>query len=94
YGAPQTSPAAQLAAMQYGAPQTSPYAQLGQQGAYAAALQQQQLQQQQQQQQEVFTLPSDAHPGKEYSFQARDGRTVTFGVPAGMGPGSQVTVTY
>merc|ERR1712137_830492 len=68
------------------------------------ALQQQQYAAQQQQQfspipqqpqyQEVITLPGDAYPGKEYSFQTQDGRTLTFAVPAGMGPGMQVTVTY
>merc|ERR1712137_1063779 len=49
---------------------------------------------QQPQYQEVITLPGDAYPGKEYSFQTQDGRTLTFAVPAGMGPGMQVTVTY
>ena len=46
------------------------------------------------QQTQSFTLPGDAVPGKTYEFQAADGRTVSFQVPQGMGPGSQVQVTY
>merc|ERR1719384_1270732 len=56
---------------------------------------QQQLRQQQQQQQsgsEVVDLPADAYPGKEYTFTAQNGQSITFAVPAGMGPGMSVTV--
>merc|ERR1719264_2323909 len=57
--------------------------------------QQQQLQLQQQQQQqecEVVDLPADAYPGKEYTFTAQNGQSITFAVPAGMGPGMSVTI--
>jgi len=43
-------------------------------------------------QEETVTLPADAFPGKEYSFTSSSGQTVTFAVPAGLGPGSQVSV--
>ena len=42
--------------------------------------------------QETVTLPADAYPGKEYSFTSSSGQTVTFAVPAGLYPGSQVSV--
>merc|ERR1740121_990122 len=57
--------------------------------------QQQQLQYQQHAQSsgaEAVTLPADAVPGKQYTFQAQDGRSVTFTVPPGMGPGSVLNV--
>merc|ERR1712110_593744 len=47
-----------------------------------------------QQQMEEIALPNDAYPGQSYSFQAPDGRTVTFQVPQGMGPGHPLRVTY
>jgi len=43
---------------------------------------------------EAVTLPADAAPGKQYTFTSADGRSVTFSVPAGMGPGSVLTVSY
>jgi len=44
-------------------------------------------------QEEIVTLPADAYPGKQYTFAAQNGQTVTFAVPAGMGPGSEVAVS-
>ena len=41
-----------------------------------------------------FTLPADAVPGKSYSFQTPDGRTMTFQVPQGYGPGRPIAVDY
>mmetsp|Transcript_15995 Transcript_15995/g.43149 ORF Transcript_15995/g.43149 Transcript_15995/m.43149 type:complete len:152 (+) Transcript_15995:119-574(+) len=62
---------------------------------YAAALAAMQQQQQHQQQHaEQVTLPADAYPGKQYTFTAQTGQSVTFSVPAGMGPGSVITLTY
>mmetsp|Transcript_69555 Transcript_69555/g.226564 ORF Transcript_69555/g.226564 Transcript_69555/m.226564 type:complete len:114 (-) Transcript_69555:64-405(-) len=48
----------------------------------------------QQRSSESVTLLGDAYPGKEYSFQAPSGRTVTFSVPPGTGPGATITVSY
>jgi len=41
---------------------------------------------------ETVVLPADAHPGKEYSFVAQNGQSISFAVPAGMGPGMSVSV--
>jgi len=97
----QTQPAAAQYA-QYTAAVAQQQQQLAQQQQYAALLAQQQQAAQyaayqqpaQQRGSESVTLPGDAFPGKEYSFAAPDGRTVTFQVPQGMGPGSVLTVSY
>jgi len=105
YGAQQQmQPAAAQYAQYTAAVAQQQQQQLAQQQQYAALLAQQQqaaqyaaYQQPAQQQQrgsESVTLPGGAFPGKEYSFAAPDGRTVTFQVPQGMGPGSVLTVSY
>merc|ERR1719360_342273 len=40
-----------------------------------------------------LTLPADACPGRTYEFEA-EGRTLSFQVPQGYGPGMQITVSY
>merc|ERR1711862_922542 len=43
---------------------------------------------------ESFTLPGDAFPGKIYEFEGADGRIISFQVPEGYGPGSEIDVSY
>merc|ERR1719151_97039 len=49
--------------------------------------------QQPQQKSAQLTLPADACPGRTYEFEA-EGRTLSFQVPHGYGPGMQITVSY
>merc|ERR550525_832365 len=94
---PQSAAAPQYAAQQYMLPQHDASAQYAPQYAasqYTAAQQQFSHAQQLQQRQTSIALPADAYPGREYSFQAPDGRAVSFSVPAGTGPGSVISVSY